>query len=231
MSGSQLTSRFRSHARNLRDSFRFHTNPPDWDDILTEDLPFGHQGSQYFQTLIENSRNYLEFGSGSSTFAVAQVGTPFTTVESDARFLEAVHRRCASLPKPPSDSATHFLHGDIGRTGPWGKPIFPSIARPDTWRRYPLAPWLQLGDTYRADAILIDGRFRVACALAVILHQRDTEWTMVVDDYEGRPEYRPIADYAAFSGLHGRMAVFRPASTFSVSDAQVAFDRFVSDWR
>lgn len=231
MSGSPLTSRLRAKARDARDSIRFHASPPDWDALLSEDLPFGDQGTNFFHTLTHDCDSYLEFGSGSSTFAVAKTGTPFTTVESDPRFLEAVQRHCAGLSHSPLTTDAHFLHADIGPTGPWGKPVFPSIPRPETWRRYPLAPWLILGDDFRADAILVDGRFRVACALAVILHQQDTDWTMVVDDYEGRPEYSPINDHATFVGMHGRMAEFRPAPHVSTADAQRAFDHFISDWR
>ena len=124
-----------------------------------------------------------------------------------------------------------FLHGDIGRTGPWGKPFHPARSRPSLWRRYPLAPWDTFGEDFRADAVLVDGRFRVACALAVILHQPDTRWTLLLDDYVGRSHYQPVEEFAEFVGMRGRMAEFRPAASVSLPAVQAAFEHFVSDWR
>jgi hypothetical protein len=123
------------------------------------------------------------------------------------------------------------VHGNIGRTGPWGKPVFPSIKRTSAWRRYPLAPWEGLGNDFRADFILVDGRFRVACALAVALHQSDTEWNLLVDDYVDRPEYSTIADFLELQTIYGRMAHFRRSRKFNEYEAWRAFEKFVSDWR
>ena len=225
-----VRARLRSWARDTRDSVAFQLKPPPWDDLLGEDLPFGADGEALFGTLLAACRQYLEYGAGCSTFAAARAGVALTTVESDARFLAAVERRCRSL-APPDARSEHFLHGDIGRTGPWGKPVVPGVSRPGTWRTYPLAPWLALGQDFRSDFVLIDGRFRVACALAVIGHQPDTSWIMLVDDYVGRDEYAPIADFAELNAVHGRMAEFRPKNGIELARVEAAFARFASDWR
>ena len=220
-----------SWVRDTKESLRFRLKPPVWDDVLSDELPFGTHGEAAFGLLVAGCTQYLEYGSGSSTFAVVRAGTRVVTVESDPRFLAAVERRCEKIQDGSVGPSMTFIHGDIGRTGPWGKPVMPWRSRPDAWRRYPLAPWAVLGSDFRADAVLVDGRFRVACALAVILHQPDTQWTMLVDDYVGRPEYEPITDYATLVGLHGRMAEFRPAESASRAAVESAFEHFVSDWR
>ena len=94
-----------------------------------------------------------------------------------------------------------------------------------------MAPWNLVGPDYRADAILVDGRFRVACALAVVLRQPDSEWHMLVDDYEGRIHYEAIEEFAQLQGRHGRMALFEPKSRVDSQSLQQALQHFISDWR
>ena len=208
----------------------FHIRPPKWDHLLGEELPFGPEGEQAFRSQLASCTTYLEYGSGSSTFEAARSGVAFVTVESDSRFLAAVARHCRAI-APADAKQERFLHGNIGRTGPWGKPVLPSVTRPNTWRRYPLAPWQALGAGFHADFVLIDGRFRVACALAVIAHQPDASWTMLVDDYVGRDEYTPIAHFANLVAQHGRMAQFRPRPGVSSSEVASALVHFTGDWR
>lgn len=225
MTGSPLEKK-PSRLGVWRDALRFRLRPPAWDLILTPELPFGPEASRVFLERLSRSASYLEFGAGSSTLQAAHLAGDVTSVESDARFLGAVGLKC--LPMEP-----HLIHGDIGRTGPWGVPSSkrPSRHRVAKWRNYPTAPWRVRGEDYRADLILVDGRFRVACALAVILHQPDENWTLLVDDYAGRTEYQPIGQFAELVALHGRMAEFRPIADPSRSEAESAFEHFVSDWR
>lgn len=230
MTASSVGTRLRAWARDTRDSVVFHLNPPPWDEVLGEELPFGPDAEETFRGLLASCRQYLEYGAGSSTFAAARAGVALVSVESDPCFLEAVERRCRSLTSAGAGEE-RFLHGDIGRIGPWGKPVMPAVSRPGIWRRYPLAPWQSLGEDFRADLVLVDGRFRVACALAVIAHQPDTAWTLLVDDYVGRNEYRPIASFAELVALHGRMAQFRPRPGVPAAELSAAFARFTGDWR
>jgi hypothetical protein len=79
--------------------------------------------------------------------------------------------------------------------------------------------------------VLIDGRFRVACALAVALNQYDKEWVVLVDDYVGRKEYQPIACFLELSGTYGRMAEFHPKVGVNERTLSKALEHFVGDWR
>ncbi len=58
--------------------------------------------------------------------------------------------------------------------------------------------------------VLVDGRFRVACALKCLRLLRDrANWTLVFDDYFSRPAYAVVADFAEPSEcLAERIAVF-----------------------
>ena len=221
----------RARLGEIQEAAKFRLRRPDWDAVLTEDLPFGADASYAFLERLESCSQYLEFGAGSSTLAVARRGCALVTVESDPRFLAAVERRCRTQDSSETRHSMAFLHADIGPTGPWGKPVMPRIRRRDAWRKYPLTPWRTLGEAFRADLVLVDGRFRVACALAVILNQPDVDWTLLVDDYADRPEYGVIERYAELVNLHGRMAEFRPNPAVSSISVRSTLNHFVGDWR
>lgn len=221
----------REWARQTWEAAWFRIRSPKWDAVLTDELAFGDDGVVAFQQLLAGASSYLEFGSGASTCAAVRAGVPLLTVESDPRFLRVVETKCRALAHDDDSSPMVFVNANIGATGPWGKPILPSIARPKRWRNYPMAPWDLLGSDYRADAILIDGRFRVACALAVVLHQPDVEWAMLVDDYEGRGHYKAVEEFAELKGCHGRMALYAPKPRVDRQSLEAAFRHFASDWR
>jgi hypothetical protein len=62
-------------------------------------------------------------------------------------------------------------------------------------------------DEFSPDVVLIDGRYRVACAFAVAT--RVTKRTIIlIDDYVDREEYRVVEEYLGRPKLKGRLAVF-----------------------
>src|SRR5690606_30407997 len=66
-----------------------------------------------------------------------------------------------------------FLHVDLGPTGDWGYPT--DISTAAKWPEYSLSAWRTL-NAHSIDTVLIDGRFRVACALNAIFRCRqDTD--------------------------------------------------------
>lgn len=221
----------RARMRDLRDAVVFHTQSPDWETVVSEDLPFGLEANELFLSKLASAEQYLEYGAGSSTLAAVRTGCSTVTVESDPAFLRAIERRCGALVASESSDSVRFLRGDIGPTGPWGKPIFPSITRAKRWRNYALAPWSELGSDFRADVVLVDGRFRVASALAVVRNQPDVDWTILVDDFVGRAEYAPITDFARFVGTSGRMAEFRPMAGVRTDEVDSVLRHFSADWR
>lgn len=213
-------------AGRLRDEVMFRLRTPDWDEVISPELTFGERANSRFLELLRSSRSYLEFGAGSSTLQVARAGLSYTTVESDVDFLAAVERKCG-----PGEGT--FILADIGSTGLWGVPRRrrPRRERVIRWQGYPLAPWRTLGADFRADTVLVDGRFRVACVLAMVLYQNDFSWTLLFDDYGHRPEYAEVEDYATLVGWHGQMAEFVPKAGVDKEKAASAFERYSADWR
>lgn len=194
---------------------------------MVPDAPhFDADGLSFFLDRIKSCACYLEFGSGGSTVVVAKLGVPFTVVESDRQFLSAVRRKVDSGPNRPG---RRFLFSNIGMTTDWGCPLFDDTTpmRIAKWRRYPFAPWPM---SPLPDLILIDGRFRVACALVTIKNLYDKlDFEILVDDYVDRPHYHAIERFAQLHATHGRMAVFKQ-KTIAMDELDAAIERFVTDY-
>ncbi|MDB5413474.1 MAG: hypothetical protein JWR10_1809 [Rubritepida sp.] len=132
----------------------------------------------------------VEFGCGGSTLLLLDVVSgPLTSVESDPDWL-------ARLRGEPACTTVLWrgIHADLGPVGNWGWPV--DRARYADGARYWNAPW-QVSPA--PDFVLVDGRFRVACALAA-LARLAPDGIVAVHDFWGRDYYRPLLDAAELIG-------------------------------
>jgi len=191
------------------------------------------QGALLFRDVLTRTTRYLEYGTGGSTVLASEFADVVVAVESDARALTAVRRALSAAKRRPALSKLILV--DIGFTRGWGAPLFtrPTPARLARWANYAMAPW----DFFRQhgiapDTILIDGRFRVACALACLLNlEARSPCQLLFDDYGDRPHYRAVEAFADLVSTHGRMAVFRKKETFDVDSCRHVLQAFSRDWR
>lgn len=150
----------------------------------------------------EEAQVILEYGSGGSTRAAAQMsGKLVFSVESDRDWARSLRREIAAF---PPRSQVIILHVDIGRTGPWGRALDESAWR--NYHRYPNAIW---DEPYfrHPDLVLIDGRFRAACLLTVAL-RASRPVRVLFDDYHDRPKYHMVERILQPVRSIGRMAEF-----------------------
>ena len=201
-------------------------------DIPLEPYFATPESKLWFTEALASCRYYVEFGSGGSTCLAARLGKPFVTVESDKKFLRAVKDKIVSVGYYNPDRQS-FHYADVGFTGPLGKPVYflkLSGQRKANFRRYsdfPLPPHGSLG---LPDLVLIDGRFRVACALKSIQALQDSEgWLIVVDDYGKRESYEVIKKFAHEVRRIGHMAVFQKKSDIDAAELSAAIKRFELD--
>lgn len=194
---------------------------PDFDD---ETIPL-------FLSRIATARRYLEFGSGASTALAARQGVPFTTVETDPSYLAAVRRKLTAAGTLDL-TKQNLIHADIGLTYHWGAPLFrtPTPERVERWRSYVEAPWA--GDVPAPDFILVDGRFRVACALNAIRRLGGArDWELWLDDYQGREHYEIVTQFAVLERMSGVTAIFKPREGVDQEALEAAIDAAVRDYR
>jgi hypothetical protein len=167
---------------------------------------FDAEGTAYFNTAIDRCHYYLEYGGGGSTVVASRLGKPFLSVDSDPYFVKALAMRVSAQDR------TRLLYVDIGTTGLWGAPLrrARTTAQQERWRQYARAPWQRLlASGERPDLILLDGRFRPACALVCLKHLGHApDTTLLFDDYAERPHYRIVERFARLEAMHGRMARF-----------------------
>ena len=188
---------------------------------------FDTESTRYFLDRLRSAQAYLEYGSGGSTIVVGQSGKPFTTVDSDRYFLSEVRRKLGS-----NGANGRFIYADIGMTREWGAPMFrnPTPARLARWRHYAEAPFE--GGTFTPDLVLVDGRFRVACALVTIRelgHRGKT--TLLIDDSTERPHYQEVERFARLRAMHGHRAEFELATPPAAAALNAAIDRHEREWR
>ena len=173
---------------------------------------------------VAGRRAGLEFGCGGSTGLLLGAGLPrLLSVDSDRAWLEKVQAYPACAPAA-AEGRLRLLHVDIGPTGPWGWPAEPA-AMP-RWPAYWRDPWEAAGPV---DCVLVDGRFRVACALAG-LPRLEAGAVLLVHDFWARAGYRaPLLRHFEMLGSAGTLVLLAPrrpvdAAALAVDLAAHAFD-------
>lgn len=179
-----------------------------------ERLPLMTQAeTELLRRHLRKRRLVVEYGAGASTlFALANGVRRIISVESDPLWLA----RLRDDPELVRARAT-LVHADIGPVKEWGFPK-DDAARP-RWPGYARAPWPVTGEAM----VLVDGRFRVACALTSALN---TSGPILVHDYFSRPHYHVIEEHLALVDRVDDLAVFRGlrSSRQTVSETIATFE-------
>lgn len=152
-----------------------------------------------FRTWVAKSYLYAEWGSGLSTFYAAgqnQVRRVLT-VETDPEWAAKVSSAVVM-----NSEKIEVRQVDFGAVGRWGRPQSYSGIE-NVWN-YSGAPFKV---DYRADLLLVDGRFRVHCFLSALLHARRGT-RIIFDDYFVRPHYHIVEKFIKPVDTSGRQALF-----------------------
>lgn len=154
-----------------------------------------------FDQALSKAKGYLEFGTGGSTLAAIRCGTEsIVAVESDPAWVAGVHSHPEIMPRL-ADGTLSVLHADIGPVAALGYPEgYPQVSNHrELWPRYLSTAWAEISRRgYAPDLIYVDGRFRVACCLSIVVackHQMGVGCqpsVMVHDINEDRPHYQEI---------------------------------------
>lgn len=165
-------------------------------------LTFPEAEAAFLSAAYDAAGTILEYGCGGSTVMASEIsGTTVWSVESDKTFMKGVQ---AYFDEVPPKAEVHLHHANIGPTGKWGAPK--DDARWRRWHHYPLGVW-DLEGFRQPDVVLIDGRFRAACFLAVAFRTQapvEVFW----DDYTDRDKYHEVERLAKPVEIVGRMARF-----------------------
>lgn len=170
--------------------------------------------SALFKQVALGAAVYGEYGVGQSTrWVYARTGAAIRAADTSQAWIE---RTAAGM--DPSRVDLH--HVDLGPVGDWGRPT--SYARRDRFDDY--FEYIWQGERL-PDAVLIDGRFRVACFLTSLL--RSAPGTkLVFDDYMDRPYYHVVEEILARQEVCGRQALFVTDEAVNRADAQALLEKF-----
>jgi hypothetical protein len=160
------------------------------------------QEVRLFESFVRCAGMFLEFGCGGSTvFAADRVGQRIISVDSSAEWTEKVSQACR---EGQTRIMPEMVAIDIGRTGDWGVPTDPSTR--DRWPDYHTSVW-RIPGASTSDLYLVDGRFRVACFLQILLHGR-RDAPILFHDFASRPHYHVVRTVARQIGSSGDLAIF-----------------------
>jgi hypothetical protein len=120
------------------------------------------------RTMKSGFTRYLEFGSGGSTLLAVRSGIDtIVSVESDRDWAETIRHHPEIEPRVRAGRAA-ILHADIGPTKAFGAPV--DATHMDRWPSYIRLPWVEWQRRgAMPDFVFVDGRFRVAACLSVIV--------------------------------------------------------------
>jgi len=152
-----------------------------------------------FELQLAGLSSLLEFGCGGSTVVAARQVRRIVSVDSDPAWLAKVQADVAR-------EVVEFtpFHVDIGPVAEWGYPADESRIR--DWPHYHTDIWRNVQGS--PDAVLIDGRFRVACLLQAIIHCKP-ECVFLFHDFQDRPHYHGVLRHVDVLARVDTLAVMR----------------------
>ncbi|CAK7014599.1 MAG: hypothetical protein DESF_00586 [Desulfovibrio sp.] len=174
------------------------------------------------------SGRVLEFGAGGSTvFFASREVQHIATVESDSEWINRLLLGNALLRQCAKSGRWQALHARIGATGEWGVPLSrrPSVA----WLNYHQSVWSAL-DPSQLDFVLIDGRFRVACALQVLLRTAGRSVPVMVHDFSCREHYHVLLHFFDIIDAADTAVVLLRKDNPSWRDAAICLQEYQFVW-
>ena len=164
---------------------------------INNNVNFGSKKSNiFFKNKLKNSKHYFEYGAGSSTLYADINKKKFTSIELDKSFFFMIKKRLIK-------KKIFFIN--LGPVGEFSYPLFKNKKKILSYVNS-INPYFN--KKIYPDFILIDGRFRVACCLnlLLIMNKKKIKSTILIDDYEKRDHYKILKNFFYIKRV-GRMAI------------------------
>ncbi len=175
-----------------------------------------------FKKTIAESNNYLEFGSGGSTFdALKYSRATIYSVESSKAWIKHM-LSWKFIKKYNKNKRLNFIHVNIGETKDWGKPL--NDKKRDLFPNYSGV----LNDSIinrKIDTILVDGRFRVACILNAILNC-NKDIILLMHDFWSREHYHIVLNYLDTVCKVDNLGVFKIKKIVDIEEIKKLYDKY-----
>lgn len=174
-----------------------------------------------FRRALSVAEGYFEFGSGGSTVWAVAYGVDVYGVESNSRLVDALQKELGAK--------CHIEWADIGPIGDWGSPIdlrceinFPSYSAAIRSIRN------------KIDLVLVNGRFRVACAMAAIMkiseQNNHDNARIFFHDFWDRKHYHVVLDMLDLVDRVDTTAIFKISAATDLTKVKKIYDEFKCRW-
>lgn len=196
--------------------------------IINESLSINMYGQdrEILGRIYFNATSVFEFGLGESTMIAAHVGVPrYAGVDSDAEWV-------AKARDGSKMDHFRFSFADTGNTGAWGYPTNNKLQKiPYNYQVAALSAEMEPFDVY-----LVDGRYRVACACASMLHAMSRGGNMShimfgVHDWTGRDFYWPVLEVADIVHEGELLRILKLKPDITENDVYNLWERHIWDQR
>ena len=125
-----------------------------------------------------------------------------TSVDSSVEWIEKVRQECTV---GQSKASLDLQYVDIGPIREWGYPV--GRSQFGKWTAYHTQVWQTRSASF-ADLYMVDGRFRVACFMQILLRcQNDA--LIVLHDFASRPHYAAVKEVAREIASAEDLSVFQ----------------------
>jgi hypothetical protein len=200
--------------------------------------PHLFQGEQeVFERVIStHCQSYLEFGLGGSTLIAIRRNLKVVAIDSDPDWVKQATGQ-PEISSAVSKGTAIIRHADIGPISVWGNPRDRSAI--NKWPNYLNSAWdlYSSGSQQFPDVVFVDGRFRVACCLSIILASGfDSKLTQNVrvllhDVGAERPHYDPVFQFFEVVDAKNTLRVMKIKQDVSAPAVMSSFLRSLLDQR
>ncbi len=195
--------------------------------IINENIPVHVSSSEklLFDKYVRNSKKYLEFGCGGSTFHMLEyTDADVISVESDKNFIDYISKY-GVIKNLDRKSRLKFYHIDIGEIKSWGWPL--DYSKHDNYPNYSKLIFSSLDPKFvkDIDTVFVDGRFRVACVLSVLLNCNKNV-TIIIHDFTNRDHYHILLNFIEKVESADTLVVFRVKQNIDLDEVHKLLEKY-----
>lgn len=176
-----------------------------------------------FDEVIRKSGHYLEFGlGGSSLRAIRKSKAKIYTVESSPEWIDQMRKYLVLSYAERKRLVIHSVN--IGPTGEWGYPKSGNDER--LFEGYSSSVFDRI-DSKSIDLALVDGRFRVACTMKIIMScHGNKNLKILIHDFWNRKQYHTVLKYLDVVKRVDTLGIFTIKDNVDIESVQNEFERY-----
>lgn len=182
-----------------------------------------HDEKIVFDEAIKKSRHYLEYGlGGSSLRAIQKSKAIIYTVESSPEWIMKMRKYV--ILRYFENKRLYIFHVNIGSTRAWGYPE--SNNDENLFEAYSSSIFESI-DRKLIDLALVDGRFRVACTLKIILLcQENKHLKILIHDFWNRKHYHVVLKYLDVIKKVDTLGLFTIKNNIDIESVQNDYETY-----